>query len=167
MAAICKKTSFSLGRLPRYTYESSQCTRWRHAKTYIQIAEDLTGAAEQAAKGCVLQTPTPPITLTLSADALFRFNKSLPADILPKGKIELDEMIVKLKDGIAGVKSLTIVGLTNLLGTKTYNQRLSEARAPTVKLYMVERGVRIPLKDTRTHGASQNMRNAKVVHRTD
>ena len=56
-------------------------------------------------------------------------------------------MIAKLKDGIAEVKSLTVVGHTDLLGTKTYNQRLSEARAPTVNLYMLERGVRIPLKN--------------------
>lgn len=118
---------------------------WRHAKPYVQIAEDLTGAAEQAAESCARQTPTPPIKLTLSADALFRFDKSSPADILPKGKTELDEMIAKLKEGMAEVKSLTIVGHTDLLGTKTYNQRLSEARAQTVKLYMLERGVRIPI----------------------
>ncbi len=83
--------------------------------------------------------------MTLSAEALFRFDKSSPADILPKGKIERYEMITKFKDGIAQVKSLTIVGYTDLVGTKTYNRRLSEAQTQTVKLYMVERGVRIPI----------------------
>lgn len=133
MAAICTKTSFSLGRLSRYTYESSQCARWRHAKPYIQIAEDLTRAAEHAAETCARQTPTQPIELTLSADALFSFDKSSLTDILPKGKIEFDDMIVKHKDGIVEIKSLTIIGgNADLLGTKTYNQRLSEARAETV-----------------------------------
>lgn len=71
-------------------------------------------------------------------------------------------MIAKLKDGIAEVKSLTIVGHTDLLGTKTYNQRLSEARAHTVKLYMVERGVRIPIS-SEGRGLTEPVKTCKML----
>lgn len=119
---------------------------WRHAKPYVQIAEDLTGLAEQAAEACARPAPPAPIKLTLSADALFRFDKSTQGDLLIKGREELDEMADKLRNGYAHVKSLTVIGHTDRLGNKDYNQKLSESRASTVKAYLQQRGVQIPIK---------------------
>ncbi|WP_293777370.1 OmpA family protein [uncultured Oxalicibacterium sp.] len=120
---------------------------WRHAKPYIQIAEDLTGAAEQAAEKCAPPPPVPsPVKLTLSADALFRFDKSTQGDLLIKGRKELDDMAEKLRTGYADVTGLTVIGHTDRLGSKAYNQKLSESRAQTVKAYLQARGVSVPIR---------------------
>ncbi len=134
---------------------------WRHAKPYIQIAEDLTGTAEKAAKNCLPVVPTAetapviapvvvPVPLirekiVLSADALFYFDKSATKDLLPKGRAELDELAQKINTGKTGVSSLTVIGYTDRLGSVAYNLRLSEARAMTVKLYLQKQGVDLPI----------------------
>jgi len=119
---------------------------WRHAKPYVQIAEDMTGAAEQAAEACARPALPPPVRLTLSADALFRFDKSTQGDLLVKGQKELDDMAEKLRTGYPHIKNLTVIGHTDRLGNKAYNQALSESRAKTVKAYLEQRGVQIPIK---------------------
>lgn len=116
---------------------------WRHAKPYVQIAEDLAGEAEKAAASCASIVPT---KLVLSADALFKFDKSSQKDLLPKGKKELDEMAYLLHKAYPHVDALTVTGYTDRLGSKRYNQTLSEYRAQTVKTYLEERGVKIPIK---------------------
>jgi OOP family OmpA-OmpF porin len=129
---------------------------WRHAKPYIQIAEDLTGAAESAAEACrpmpvaaipvVLPTPVSvPKKMTLSADALFRFDKSSSTDLLPKGIAELDHMAQQITMGTTGIAALTVVGYTDRLGSIAYNQRLSLKRADTVRYYLQNKGVTLPI----------------------
>lgn len=136
---------------------------WRHAKPYVQIAEDLAGAAEKAAANClpavaptaiapvVPVAPAPvPATLVkkkivLSADALFYFDKSGTADLLPKGRAELDDLAEKISAGKTGVTHLAVVGYTDRLGTVAYNLRLSQARANTVKSYLQKHGVSVPI----------------------
>lgn len=78
---------------------------WRHAKPYVQIAEDQVGHAQRLAEACpgpvaalpAAELPPPPspppqpkaiVTtdkITLGASALFRFDKSSPADLLSEG----------------------------------------------------------------------------------
>jgi len=125
---------------------------WRHAKPYVQIAEDLTGGAEQAAERCpvppapvVAPVPVPPAKVTLSADALFHFDRSSPADLLPKGRAELDQLAQQIGDGRYAVRALTVVGHTDRLGSAAYNQKLSQARAETVKAYLQQHGVTVPI----------------------
>lgn len=121
---------------------------WRHAKPYVQIAEDLTSSAEQAAEQCLppaAPAPVLPAKLELSADALFRFDKSSPADLLPKGRAELDEMARIIAGGYPGLKGLMVVGHTDRLGSASYNKRLSLERARTVKAYLQQRGVTLPI----------------------
>nr|WP_315476063.1 OmpA family protein [uncultured Undibacterium sp.] len=137
---------------------------WRHAKPYVQIAEDQIGAAEKAAAGCVpavmpiaevpapAVTPTLPVPATLikekivlSADALFYFDKSGTGDLLPKGRAELDNLAQKISAGRTDVISLALVGYTDRLGAVAYNLRLSKARANTVKVYLQEHGVSVPI----------------------
>lgn len=120
---------------------------WRHAKPYVQIAEDLTGGAEKSAAGCM--PPVKPVAtvekITLSADALFRFDKSGDKDLLPKGRAELDALAQKLAAGQVTVQSMTVTGYTDRLGSAAYNQRLSQARANTVKQYLQTHGVTAPI----------------------
>lgn len=123
---------------------------WRHAKPYVQIAEDLTGGAEKSAAACAVPAkpvpvPATPEKITLSADALFHFDKSGTQDLLPKGRAELDDLAQKLAERKVTVKSLSVTGYTDRLGSAAYNQRLSLARANTVKRYLQEHGVTAPI----------------------
>lgn len=103
-------------------------------------------------------TPTPaaapapaaasPMTrrVSLSADALFVFDRSSAADMLPKGKAELDALAHALRSQDMQVQSLTITGHTDRLGTEAYNDALSQRRAHTVAAYLKAQGVAVPMQ---------------------
>ena len=80
-----------------------------------------------------------PVTHTLSADALFAFDRSGVSDILPDGRREVAELAAGLKetDGL----TITVVGHADRLGNAAYNQSLSEKRANTVMQLLVEDGI--------------------------
>ncbi|MEN9866551.1 MAG: hypothetical protein RL748_2141 [Pseudomonadota bacterium] len=132
---------------------------WRHANPYVQIAEDLVQQATTAAANCNPPTPTPtpapacqptacpappqPLVsekLTLSADALFKFDKSSLPDLLPEGRAKIDDMMAKLDKAYASIERISLTGFTDRLGNVPYNQALSERRAATVKAYLQSRG---------------------------
>ncbi len=118
--------------------------QWRHAKPYVQIAEDLLGQAKQAAEACVLPKAPPQRVvehLNLSASALFRFNRRAQGDLLPAGKAELDQLAERIQQVYASVDRIDLVGYTDRLGSDTYNAQLSKDRADTVKAYLQSRGV--------------------------
>jgi OmpA-OmpF porin, OOP family len=77
----------------------------------------------------------------LSAGALFKFDKRNQADLLPQGKAEMDDMARRIKTVYASVESIQLVGYTDRLGSDSYNQKLSEDRANTVKAYLQGQGV--------------------------
>ncbi len=83
--------------------------------------------------------------ISLNADALFAFDRSGSADMLPAGRAELDALAQSLTSGYARIDSMTLVGHTDRLGSERYNQQLSEARAQTVKAYLQQRGVQAPM----------------------
>ncbi len=85
-------------------------------------------------------------TITLSADALFAFDGSRLEDMLPQGRAELDALAEKLNNNYAQIDALSLVGHTDRLGSAEYNQRLSEARANTVKAYLLSKGVNAPIE---------------------
>jgi outer membrane protein OmpA-like peptidoglycan-associated protein len=77
----------------------------------------------------------------ISSDVLFEFGKSSISDLLPAGRKQLDELIEKAKAG--RVVSAHVVGHTDPLndsGDATYNDRLSLARANTVRDYLQQHG---------------------------
>lgn len=122
---------------------------WRHAKPYVQIAEDLAGGAEKSAANCGV--PAKPVALaqpekiTLSADALFQFDKADSKDLLPKGRAELDDLAQKLATRKVSIAAIKVTGYTDRLGSAAYNQRLSLARANTVRRYLQDHGVTAPI----------------------
>jgi outer membrane protein OmpA-like peptidoglycan-associated protein len=84
--------------------------------------------------------PTPPAVRTLSADALFPFDRSGVEDILPQGRAEVAALVKDLmKEGEPS--RITVVGHADRLGGAAYNQALSEQRAITVRQLMVEDGI--------------------------
>ncbi|MCZ8063684.1 OmpA family protein [Silanimonas sp.] len=116
--------------------------QWRHAKPYVQIAEENLGEATAAAEACV--PPPAPVRverIVLNASALFRFDRSAEADLLPQGRAELDALAAKLGEAYASVESITLVGHTDRLGSEAYNDRLSQARADTVRAYLQGKGI--------------------------
>jgi len=119
---------------------------WRHAKPYIQIAEDLLARAEAAAEACPPPSPqTPPrANYGLSADALFAFDRGDLAGLLPRGKGRLDALAAELRRR-SDVAGLHVVGHTDRLGSEAYNQRLSQQRADTVRAYLQGQGVEAPI----------------------
>ena len=88
--------------------------------------------------------------IRLSADALFDFNSStLRAGAEPA----LDDLVTKIKrHGVDS--SVAITGYTDRLGNAAYNQRLSLARAQTVRDYLVQTGG-IPASRIRVAGRGE------------
>ncbi len=76
--------------------------------------------------------------IVLSTEVLFDFNKqTLRAD----GKKSVDPIVAKIKGNGADLKSVTVTGHTDFLGSESYNQKLSQKRAEAVKSYLVSQGV--------------------------
>jgi len=89
--------------------------------------------------------------ITLSADALFDFDKSV---LKPEGKTAIDRELkrTKFEGGAIGIATVKVVGNTDSIGTDAYNQKLSERRANAVKDYLVSKGVPATKIHTEGHG---------------
>jgi OOP family OmpA-OmpF porin len=74
--------------------------------------------------------------VTLDGDALFDFNK---AELRPAGKMALDDFFDKTKS--INPEVIIAVGHADRFGSESYNQRLSEQRAASVKTYLVSKGI--------------------------
>jgi OOP family OmpA-OmpF porin len=74
--------------------------------------------------------------VTFAADTFFDFGK---ATLKPEAKAKMDDLIAKT----AGVNLEVIiaVGHTDNIGSDAYNQKLSVARAESVKAYLVSKGI--------------------------
>jgi outer membrane protein OmpA-like peptidoglycan-associated protein len=145
-------------QLSRSGHELAE-TGWRHANSYLAIAEDMTQKAEAQAKDCVPPPPppapapaapppkpTPTIEkITLNASALFRFDKRTQGDLLPQGKAEMDQLAQRINQVYASVERIDLVGYTDRLGSAAYNAKLSKDRAETVKTYLQSKGVTAPM----------------------
>jgi len=85
--------------------------------------------------------PPPPAPVmkkyTLSASELFAFNSAKLGPNQPK----LDEIATVMNGNTTDIPNVTIVGYTDRIGSKQYNQKLSEERANSVKAYLVGKGV--------------------------
>ena len=88
-----------------------------------------------------LPAPVPPPApimkkYTLSASELFAFNSAKLGPNQPK----LDEVAATMNAN-SDIASVTIVGYTDRIGSKPYNQKLSEERANSVKQYLESKGI--------------------------
>lgn len=87
---------------------------------------------------CAAPVVAPFKTFTLDASALFYFDKSDYANLLPQGKAEIQNVVNQIKAGNANIERIVVTGYTDPEGTDQYNQRLSESRASTIKRLMAE-----------------------------
>jgi len=83
--------------------------------------------------------------INLSADALFQFNQSDAADMLPEGKATLDRLAENLVSRQAHIDGIALTGHTDRLGSEQYNYNLGLQRAQTVKNYLQGKGVQAPI----------------------
>lgn len=77
----------------------------------------------------------------LAGDALFKSGKSGIKDLSPEGKARLDEVVAKLK-GMGEIEQIKVVGHADPTGKAAANQKLSEARARSIKSYLVAKGIK-------------------------
>ena len=120
--------------------------------------------APPAAAAPVEPAPVPkapePQKLTLDADGLFRFDRSELEDLLPASRAKIDAFITQVKTWKT-VASIAITGHTDRLGSDAYNQRLSAARAETVKNYLVSQGASTNVIQAKSVGKSQPLTTAE------
>lgn len=88
--------------------------------------------------------PKIPEKMTLQADASFKFDRGDVAGILPAGKAKLDQLIRDLRQ-VDDVTRIRVEGFTDRLGSDSYNRQLSTKRAETVKRYLQNGGVDLPI----------------------
>jgi outer membrane protein OmpA-like peptidoglycan-associated protein len=85
--------------------------------------------------------------ILISEEVKFKHNQ---AALTPAGKRLLNEVAEAMLRNAAHFDNILIEGHTNELGSRKYNERLSKARARTVKAYLVTQGV--PASKLRTAG---------------
>lgn len=91
---------------------------------------------------------------TLSADALFKFDRYSRADITDGGRGQLDQLAEALLAEQSRIARIHVQGYTDRLGSDAYNQTLSQRRADTVAAYLIEKHVPSDLIDAEGHGNS-------------
>jgi outer membrane protein OmpA-like peptidoglycan-associated protein len=154
--------------------------QWRHAKPYVQIAEDLLGEARALAESCVpppappAQTPVVPVPVPapvavqevqLAAQVVFNFDKHTPADIRPWSTLQLEQLVAQVRDQKLQVQAIRLVGHADRLngtGHADYNQQLSEKRVATVRDLLVRLGVDAALIQTAARGDQQQIQGCEA-----
>ncbi len=91
---------------------------------------------------------------TLSADALFAFDKSDIQDLNPKGRVDMENLITELGK-FKVLNAIRITGYTDRLGTMSYNHRLSQDRAESIKQYVANRGVNPNIVTSQGRGSTE------------
>lgn len=109
-------------------------------ETTVDTLEKIKNEAVMPVRARPTPAPAAPAAaatkVSLSADTLFDFDKSV---LKVGGVAKLDELVAKIKGMQLDVVIAT--GHTDSKGSDAYNQRLSVARAESVKAYLVSNGV--------------------------
>ena len=115
--------------------------QWRHAKPYIQIAEDMVADAEAMARTCGGVAPAGPVQLT--ANVLFEFDRRGLADVREHSLGTVDRALERVREEGLSIVAVRLVGHADRMQGRgfDYNQSLSRDRAETVKAYLVGQGV--------------------------
>ena len=118
--------------------------QWRHAKPYIQIAEDLVADAEALARTCGTGGAVPNAqSMDLTANILFEFDRDGRSDIRSYSLQSLDRALARIREEGLRIDSVELEGHADRLQGRgaQYNVELSKRRAETVRALLIERGV--------------------------
>ncbi len=135
--------------------------QWRHAKPYVQIAEELTSEATSLVEQCIpapkvmaVTVPAVPVAapvvvterVNLTARVLFDFDEFTPEHIRTTSRGELDALIARVKLEGIHIDTLALTGHADRLngtGNKNYNQALSQKRVNTVRDLLAAQGLTV------------------------
>ncbi len=141
------------------TNPSRECGQGQPAAPAPQPVPMPVAAAPMApAPAPVAQAPA---VITLSADALFDFNKAI---LKPEGKHIIARELEKTQydGGQAHVRAIRVIGYTDSIGSRAYNDKLSLRRADAVKAYLVSRGI----PANRIHAEGRGMNDPVASNKT-
>lgn len=129
-------------------------TFWRDPScaAFVQGAEPVAAVAPVKAE----QKDAAVDEFSLQTDALFAFGKSDLAALQPEGRKALDGAVARIAQHQA-VSEVAVSGHTDRIGSAELNQRLSLARANTVRDYLAAHGVNPAVIHTEGVGASQSV----------
>ncbi|MFC0399666.1 OmpA family protein [Paraburkholderia rhizosphaerae] len=122
------------------------------AQRVERVVQTLPGI-DAALDACKPPPPPPPKIepkITLRGDTTFRFDRGDVAGMLPDGRERLDRLIDDLKQ-VDDVSTIGIDGYTDRIGSDAYNRQLSKQRADSVRHYLQQGGVNVPMT-ARGHG---------------
>lgn len=111
------------------------CVRTTWHATGDECAAPVDAAVIKEERKFVVPTPARQLTKEQKV-VYFGFDKD---ELDAEGKRNLDNLATVLKSS-SDVKSASIVGYADIIGTSTYNQTLSEKRAENVRAYLAEKG---------------------------
>jgi OOP family OmpA-OmpF porin len=130
---------------------------WRNANwTPATAAPGCDGAI--AAPAAAKVAPQAAAKVTLNADALFDFDKSV---LKPAAVASLNSLAGKVKS--LTLEVIVAVGHTDSVGTDAYNQKLSIRRAEAVKKHLVSQGIEAKRIYVEGKGESQPVADNKTA----
>ena len=106
------------------------------------------------------------IRIRVAADGIFEFDKSGIADLRPGAVEKLNKIADQLLSG-GDITQLNIIGHTDRLGDDTYNLKLSEARANTIRQYLIGKHIAAELIKTEGIGKSQPLVECRQTKRDE
>jgi OOP family OmpA-OmpF porin len=138
----------------------------RHAKPYVQIAEDLLAQAEQEALACVAKPVAPVIALApvlppevkppqaveFQANVLFNHDRYQRSEARKLTLDRLDQALARARESGTRLKQIQLIGHADRTGNVAYNQALSSRRVQTVQQYLLDAGVDAKLLQTTVKG---------------
>jgi OmpA-OmpF porin, OOP family len=134
---------------------TGQCWRsstWTPAEATPECDPELFKKAEAPAPKVAEAPPAPTRVvsqkISFSSQDLFDFNRT---QLRAEGKAKLDKLADELRD--AKYDTIQATGYTDRIGNKSYNQKLSEQRAESVRAYLVSKG--IPADRIRAEGKGE------------
>ncbi|MBU1663858.1 MAG: OmpA family protein [Gammaproteobacteria bacterium] len=111
-------------------------------KVEVKAAPAPTPVVVAAPVAAPAATPVPESNkVILAGDALFMSGKSGIKNLSKDGKTRLDEIVAKIK-AMGEIEQIKVVGHADPTGNAKSNQVLSEARAKSVRSYLVAKGVK-------------------------
>ncbi|MDR0182049.1 OmpA family protein [Lysobacter arvi] len=139
--------------------------QWRHAKPYIQIAEDTVADAEALARTCGNGRSTPAGPSSLTANVLFEFDRRGLADVREHSLGTLDRALARVREEHLTIAAVRLIGHADRMQGRgfDYNQALSRDRAETVKAYLVGQGIDAALVSYEYRGDTEQVQSCEGV----
>ena len=149
---------------------------WRHAKPYVQIAEDLLAQAEQESQACVAK-PAPvvavappvvkaPAPVEFQANVLFNHDRYQRTEARKMTLDRLDQALARARETGTQLQRIDLIGHADRTGNAAYNRALSSRRVQTVKQYLVDAGVSAALIQTSVKGDTQQVEACRGKFKT-